>query len=176
MLEAGVRQPEKLKEARRQVNELIGHVRQISLDLRPAMLDDLGLLPALVWLIGRYTNQTGIQVDFIHSNLEDHRFSNEIEITAYRVVQESLTNSARHAQVTSVEVRVWVNQTDLMLQISDRGVGFDFDSTIRQREGQGLLGMRERVNFMGGNLFIDTRPNEGTSISAKLPIQPDREE
>ena len=173
MLETGAAQPEKIKEAHQIVTELIGHVRQISLDLRPAMLDDLGLLPALIWLINRYTNQTGIQVDFVHFNLEDRRFENDIEITAYRVVQESLTNAARYAQVTSVAVRVWTTEKDLMLQISDRGVGFDFDSTIRQREGRGLLGMRERVNFLDGSLFIETRPNEGTSISAQLPISPD---
>ncbi len=175
MLEMGAEQPEKLKEAHLLVNELIGHVRQISLDLRPAMLDDLGLLPALVWLIARFTNQTGIQVNFVHSNLEDRRFSNEIEITAYRVVQESLTNVARHAQVTLVEVRVWLTTTDLMLQISDLGVGFDFDLTILQREGRGLLGMRERVNFVGGNLFIETRPNQGTSINANLTISQNTE-
>ena len=172
ILETGAAQPEKLKEAHQIVTELIGRVRQISLDLRPAMLDDLGLLPALIWLINRFTSQTGIQVDFVHFNLEDRRFTNEIEITAYRVVQESLTNAARYAQVSSVEVRVWTTEQDLMLQISDHGVGFDFDSTIRQREGRGLLGMRERVNFLNGNLFIETRPNEGTSISAKLPIYP----
>ena len=176
MLEVGGEQPEKLKEARVLVNELIGHVRQMSLDLRPAMLDDLGLLPALVWLINRFTNQTSIQVELNQFDLEDRRFTNEIEITAYRVIQESLTNVARHAQVSSVNVSVWVTQIDLMLQISDRGVGFDFDSTISQKEGRGLLGMRERVNFVGGKLFIESQPGQGTTVIAELPIRPDEED
>jgi len=170
LIETGATQPEKLKDARSLINDLIGQVRQMSLDLRPAMLDDLGLLPALAWLINRYTHQTGIKVEFIHSGLENRRFSDEIEITAYRVVQESLTNVARYAQVETANLHIWTTPTDLMVQISDRGIGFDFENTIKHKEGRGLLGMRERVNFVGGNLFIESKPNQGTTIIAKLTL------
>lgn len=97
-----------ISDAQELLNELIRKVRKLSLDLRPSVLDDLGLLPALEWYFTRYTQQTGIEVDFDPQLPERQRFSNEIEISIYRIVQESLTNVARHAGgevgVSGVEV------------------------------------------------------------------------
>lgn len=171
VLDTSASQPEKAAQAGQMVNELIGQVRQMSLDLRPAMLDDLGLLPALLWLIDRYTHQTGIEVEFAHAGLEGRRFASEVEITAYRVVQEALTNIARYAGVSQASVGAWLSAEALMLQISDQGRGFDFDAVAQQKEGRGLLGMRERVQFVGGKLYIDSRPGQGTEILAELPIK-----
>src|SRR5262249_51562660 len=84
--------PARLRDARRRTDELVGRVRELSLNLRPAMLDDLGLLPALLWHFDRYTTQTGIIVAFKHSGLEGRRFTSEVETAAYRITQEALTN------------------------------------------------------------------------------------
>src|SRR5262249_34961918 len=97
---------EQVVQARALVDELLTRVSNLSLGLRPAMLDDLGLLPALVWLFDRYTSQTRVQVQFAHAGLEG-RVSPVVETAAFRIVQEALTNVARHAAVQTVDVRVW---------------------------------------------------------------------
>src|SRR5262245_43358685 len=112
-----------------QVNDLLTHVRNLSLDLRPAMLDDLGLLPAIFWHIDRYSAQTGVMVNFIHSGI-DGRFTPEIETAVYRIVQEALTNVARHSKVKLVKVMLWTDSESINVQVEDRGVGFNPESII----------------------------------------------
>jgi signal transduction histidine kinase len=114
----------KFEQARAIVDELLDKVRWLAFDLRPAALDQLGLLPALLTLFERYTNQTGVLVDLKHHGLE-RRFPPEVESTAYRIVQEALTNVARHAGVAGVTVRIWATVDMLSVQIEDRGRGFD---------------------------------------------------
>src|SRR5262249_18900736 len=111
-------------QARQLVNALVARVRDLSLDLRPAMLDHFGLIAALLWLFERYTAQTGIAVSFEHDRLE-RRFASEIETAAYRIVQEALTNVARHAAVSQVTVRAWADDRTVSVQIVDAGCGFD---------------------------------------------------
>ncbi len=110
-----------LSEAQALVADLIAKVRTLSLDLRPAMLDDLGLLPALKWLFDRYTAQTQIRVNFKHTGIESRRFPPEVETALYRLAQEALTNVARHAGVREAAVRVWATPEALGVQIEDRG-------------------------------------------------------
>jgi signal transduction histidine kinase len=112
--------------------------------LRPAMLDDLGLLPALLWLFERYSAQTHVQVDCKHVGLEGRRFGAAIETAAFRIVQEALTNVARHAQVPSVIVRLWSDPNMLGVQIEDYGIGFD--PKTASAASSGLTGMRERAS------------------------------
>ena len=109
-----------LDEAHAQVDGLMERVRELSLDLRPAMLDDLGLLPALLWYFERHSAQTNVWVDFSHDGL-DRRFQPEAETAAYRIVQEGLTNVARHASVTEAMVRLWVNNGTIGILIEDQG-------------------------------------------------------
>jgi signal transduction histidine kinase len=154
-------------------NELIARVRNLSLDLRPAALDDLGLLPALLWHFERYTQQTDVQVDFRHQGLAERRFEHEIETVACRIVQEALTNVARHAKCTQVEVRVWADEAMLNLRIEDRGVGFDASRRVTAASS-GLLGMEERAAIVGGCLTIDSQPGSGTQLVAELPLAPVR--
>src|SRR5262249_8320787 len=99
-----------LSGARALIDRLIAQVRNLSLDLRPAMLDDLGLLPALVWQLQRYVAQTGIRVDLEHTGLEGKRFPPDVETAAYRIVQEALTNVARYAGVPTAAVRLWLDR------------------------------------------------------------------
>jgi PAS domain S-box-containing protein len=158
-----------LAQARGLVNELMARVRKMSLDLRPAMLDDFGLLPTLIWQLEHYTAQTHVKVNFKHSGLERQRFAPEVETAAYRVVQEALTNVARHANVQEATVRVWTDEDMLSIEVADGGQGFDLDSVV-VRETSGLTGMRERAMLAGGQLKIESRPGEGTRLLAELSI------
>ena len=154
--------------ARDIVDELLDRVRSLSFDLRPAALDQLGLLPALITLFGRYTEQTGVLVNFKHKGLEE-RFTPGIETTAYRIVQEALTNVARHARVGAVTVCVWASTDMLGLKVDDRGRGFDAQAALAAPRSSGLAGMRERVLLLRGQLSIESCPGAGTQITAEIP-------
>jgi PAS domain S-box-containing protein len=160
----------RLAEAQALVNELMARVRDLSLNLRPAMLDDLGLLPALLWHFERYTAQANVRVDFQHSGLEG-RLTPGIETAAYRIVQEALNNVARHAGVTEATVRLWVDQDTLNVQIQDQGAGFDPDATLAATTSIGLVGMRERAALLGGSLTVESAPGAGTRVTAELPLR-----
>jgi PAS domain S-box-containing protein len=153
-----------LEDAKQTVSALTEQVRQLSMDLRPAVLDHYGLIAALEWHIARYQQQTGIQVTLHHEGLEQ-RLAPEVEITAYRVVQEALTNVARHARSESVTAHLLADDT-LTIVVRDDGQGFDLGQVSITR---GLGGMRERVALLGGTLEIESTPGKGTSIMAELP-------
>jgi len=160
----------RIGEARELVNNLIERVHDLSLDLRPAMLDDLGLPSALLWLFERYTAQTGVQVKSEIMRL-DQRLPPEVETTTYRIVQEALTNVARHARVSEVRVRLLAEETVLRIQVQDEGVGFDVASALASGARAGLAGMRERVLLLDGWLNVDSAPGAGTQVSAGLPLK-----
>lgn len=153
------------------VNDLISSIRKLSLNLRPVALDDLGLLPALLWHFERYSRQTGVQVDFKHQDLDGRRFAQGIETAGYRIIQEGLTNVARHACTKSVEVRVWFDRSNLHLHIEDRGIGFDAQVPGLMRSS-GLVGMHERASILGGSFTIESQPGLGTRLVAELPCCP----
>jgi PAS domain S-box-containing protein len=159
-----------LEQARAMISELMQIVREMSLQLRPPMLDDLGLLAALLWHIERYTTQTGIQVALQHSGLEQRRFAPEVEITVYRMVQEALTNVARYADVGDAAVRLWVQSDELGVQIEDQGRGFDPVEILSRHTSSGLSGMRERSLLLGGELAIEAAPGEGCRLTVVLPL------
>ena len=170
LLEALPRQPEPriegtLENAREMIADLMTRVHDISLELRPAELDDLGLLPALQWHVKRYQSKAAVRVAFTHSGL-NRRFSTGVETAAYRIAQEALTNVARHAHVPDVRLRVCAADGALSVEIEDEGRGFDPASV----ESNGLVGMRERALLVGGRLAVDTAPGRGTRITATLPI------
>ena len=156
-LEIGSRKPANevgasLNQARALVNDLMARVRKLSLDLRPAMLDDLGLLPTLLWHIENYSAQTQVRVNFKHSGLEKRRFAPEVETAAYRVVQEALTNVARHSGATEATVRLSTHRQTLLIEVEDHGCGFDIEGALKGSETSGLAGMRERVVLLGWTL------------------------
>lgn len=159
----------KAEEGQALVHELMGRVRDLSRDLRPAILDDLGLLPALLWLFERYTRQTHVHVSFSHSGL-DERFATEVESAAYRIVQEALTNVARHAGVEQVTVGIREGGTTLQLRIEDQGVGFNPQTALATGNTSGLAGMQERALLLGGQLTLTSRPGSGTSVTVTLPL------
>jgi PAS domain S-box-containing protein len=160
-----------IPEAQAVVNRLMGLVRELSLNLRPAMLDDLGLLPTLLWHFDRFTNQTAIRVEFKHKGLERKRFTLEIETAIYRIVQEALTNVARHAKVDRVTVRIWSDDSTLGVQVEDDGVGFAVGSATNTGKTNGVDGMRERAILLGGHFAVESTPGQGVRLWAELPIE-----
>ncbi|HET7143558.1 MAG TPA: ATP-binding protein, partial [Anaerolineales bacterium] len=132
------------------------------------LLDDLGILPTLIWYFDRYEAKTGIRVSFDHQNL-DQRFSSELEITAFRIIQEALTNVARYAEAESTEVKINILDGIMHVDIQDQGMGFDV-TILSKNQSVGLEGMRERAFALGGLLEIQSEPGKGTHIQARLPI------
>jgi signal transduction histidine kinase len=158
-----------LKEAGAIAGELVQRVREMSLNLRPSMLDDLGLLPTLIWHLGKYSTQTGVQVSFEHTGLPAV-LPPEINITAYRIIQEALTNIARYARVKRAAVKISFKTGLLTVNIEDRGKGFALKET-NIKATAGLSGMRERVLLLGGNMVLETAPGQGTRIRVELPVK-----
>lgn len=159
-----------LGEAQWLVKELTSQVRDLSLRLRPTMLDDLGLFPALRWLIDRYQTQAGVAIAFEADELPG-RLPPEVETAAYRIVQEALTNVARHARVKEASVGIWLDENLLHLQVEDRGAGFDVSAAHSRAASSGLSGMQERAVLLGGRLAVESRPGTGTRVTAELPIR-----
>lgn len=149
---------------------LMEQVGRLSLELRPTLLDDLGLLPTLLWYFDRYSSQTGVRVRLKHQGLDGIRFSPEVETAAYRIVQEALTNVSRHSNVREVDVALWVAQSVLGIQVQDRGCGFDLDQALASGDSSGLSGMRERARLLGGKLSIESNLDNGTCLLAELPV------
>lgn len=158
-----------IEEARTTATNLLEHVRTLTQQYRPRVLDDLGLQPALEWHARQFTKQTGIDVA-LDVSLPPERLPGELETVAYRIVQEALTNAARHAQAKLVSVTVTTGDKLLFVEIADRGVGFDLTSVLARTDSLGLAGLRERVNLAGGRLEIYSRPGEGTRIQAEFPL------
>lgn len=160
---------ERLDEAVGLINLLMDRMRSLSLELRPQVLDDLGLLVALEWHFKRYLKQTGIQVDFRHTPIPQ-RLPSLIETTLFRIAQEALTNVARHAPVKEVSVRVWVDATCAGLQVEDKGKGFDVEAALAARNSTGLTGMRERAELLGGQFTLESQAGKGTLVTVELPL------
>jgi signal transduction histidine kinase len=156
------------EQARQLTNELIGKVRQMSLELRSAVLDELGLLHALRSHAERFSSQTNIKVEVFESGLGGERFEPDVETAAYRIVQEALTNVARHAAGAEVRVTLERDEGSLRVRVQDNGQGFD---TRRSRNlSSGLAGMRERAVAAGGTLVVQSAPGRGTLVEAWLPL------
>jgi len=156
-----------LAEAQALMAELISQVRDLSLTLRPKMLDDQGLLPALLWNTDRFAQRTGILVDFKHQGL-DGPIAPEVVTATYRIVQEALNNVARHAEAPRVEVSVRAARNKLTLRVEDRGRGFEPDSY--DGPGAGLSSMEERAIALGGSFTLDSAVGVGTRLLVELPL------
>lgn len=156
------------------IDEAVDQIRDLSVDLRPLLLDDLGLVVALRWYLERQTRNLGIPAKFVSGSLdEDDRFSSELETACFRIVQEGVTNIVRHARATRISVRLERVISDLILLITDDGAGFDA-RMLRSGNGMstlGLRGMEERAQAVGGTITIDSAPALGTEICARFPIK-----
>jgi PAS domain S-box-containing protein len=156
------------------VDQALRLVRDLSVDLRPPILDDLGLTTALRWYVDRYTKRTGLSVDvLIDLPDENERFSRELETACFRIAQEALTNVVRHAEATQVIVRLTRDADALLLTVKDDGIGFDVER-LRTRAPRvatlGLISMQERAHAAGGTIELDSAPANGTEIRFSLPL------
>ena len=160
----------------------VAATRRISADLRPLMLDDLGLLPAMEWLAQNFTDRTGIVCD-LDIRSPDLDLEEPYATAVFRILQESLTNVSRHAQAALVEVSLDRIADQIELQVRDNGRGFSPDDP-RKPNSYGLLGLRERAYLLNGSLEIDSKAGVGTTISVRIPlnmpseglVQPDSEQ
>ena len=157
---------ERVQAVRKLAESNVGLVRNLSLLLRPPMLDDLGLVPALKWKAREVARRTGIKVrveaEEVSEDLpDDHR------TCIYRVMQEALHNATRHAGASHVRIQVRQEANQIRVLIQDDGTGFE----PRQEKGMGILGMEERVRNLGGALHIESAPGHGTRLSFELPLE-----
>ena len=157
-----------LAELREHVVSALQDVRRLAVELRPAVLDDFGLVPALERLTDASAEQSDIRVDF-HSALGETRLPSDVEIALYRVVQESLTNIVKHAEAHNVSVSLARRESGVAAVVEDDGIGFD-QRAVRE-EAIGLLGMRERLALLDGRLEIESRPGAGTTVVAEVPLR-----
>ncbi|MBT8332019.1 MAG: PAS domain-containing protein, partial [Deltaproteobacteria bacterium] len=151
----------------RLIDKTIQDVRSMAFRLRPGVLDDLGLVDALEWYTSDFERRTGITCVFEPKNVSD---TNDTVATAsYRITQEALTNVARHAFATHVNVVLKQNRKMLTLLVSDNGCGFD-TLELSESDGLGVAGMRERANLAGGILDVQSQPDDGTRVYFKVPV------
>ena len=160
--------PAALAQLRELVVATLQDVRRLAVELRPKALDDFGLVAALERLVETFVEATGIAVDF-ESQLGDERLSSEVETTLYRIVQESLTNVAKHAGAHRVSILLVRRATTATALVEDDGHGFDDEDELRG--GMGLAGMRERIALLDGRLTIESTRGSGTSLVAEVPLQ-----
>ena len=150
-------------------DRLITTIRKISSDLRPAIIDDLGIIAALEWMCDDFSEKTGISCLFT-STIKERKFESNFSITIYRILQESLTNVMRHARAKLVTVSVSEDETELFLEVIDNGKGIQLENT-RKVKTLGILGMKERAALLGGELSIAGKKNKGTHIKLRLPFK-----
>jgi signal transduction histidine kinase len=149
----------RLNDAKSLLDQTLDQVRNLSIDLRPSILDDLGLIPALNWYLERFSERTGIETT-LHTDPREIDVAPVVATTCFRTAQEALTNVARHARASRVTIHMKCRTDRVDLVIRDDGVGFD----PLQATGLGLIGMRERVEDAGGVLRIRSKPQAGTEI------------
>ncbi len=153
------------------VEDALQQVRRLAMALRPAMLDDLGLAPALQWIAKQTAERGGFEVQF-QSTLIQGRAAAEIETACFRIVQEALTNIMRHAQARRVEISLRHDGDALVLCVRDDGSGFDL-TAMRERamagDSLGMLGMQERATLLGGQLNIQSTPGQGSTVQLICP-------
>jgi signal transduction histidine kinase len=164
--------PSMLKDNLAIVVEMLSQVRSLSLNLRPPLLDDLGLVPALRWHLDQQAQRSGFKTEFTNCFIEP-RPQRDVENTCFRIFQEALTNISRHAQACHVRVSLEQSDKILALAIRDNGIGFDVASARQNAmkgNSLGLLGMEERAQLMGGHIQFLSAPGQGTEIRALLPV------
>jgi signal transduction histidine kinase len=158
---------EAAEELRELVVSTLQDVRRLAVELRPSALDDFGLVAALERLTGSFAEQTGIAVDF-QTALAEERLPEEVETAMYRIVQESLTNVVKHARARRVSILLARKEDAVKAVVEDDGQGFD---PAQETGGSGLVGMRERLALLGGQLMVESARDGGTTVAAEVPVR-----
>lgn len=162
---------ERLMRARQLTERTVQMVRDISLMLRPSLLDDLGLGPALQWQIENFSRRSGIQYAFDGAEAGEH-LPDDVKTCVFRIAQETLNNCEKYAHATSLRMYLRHDSGRVSLEVQDDGVGFQLGPRGLPIRGTGILGMRERAIKLGGTLTVESRPGAGTRIGLVLPVDP----
>ncbi|HRF48214.1 MAG TPA: histidine kinase [Anaerolineales bacterium] len=157
-----------VQELRKLTAQALEEIRRIALELRPKILEDLGLCEALAWRADELNASAAVRASLQTSGM-DHRLSRELELALYRVAQEALTNIARHSQAKTAQVSLRQVAGRVTLSIVDDGAGFDAEAVLAHPSGLGLAGMRERLALVGGSLQVQSTPGQGTVLIASAP-------
>lgn len=160
-----------LKRAKKVVTTTIQEVRNISQNLRPAVLDDFGLVPALRNLCDDFCRTGSLTVQFSEYELKAH-YSPAIEIVVYRICQEALNNIVRHSGANEASIDIYNRESHLLMVIQDNGRGFDVARIAQTMSGTGLLNIRERAELLGGNVQIESHAENGTELIIEIPLKP----
>jgi signal transduction histidine kinase len=160
---------EKLGAMQAMIDRTVAAIRRISSDLRPLILDDLGLVPAAEWLAQDFTQRTGVPCQLVVGS-GDLEFRDPHATAIFRILQETLTNVARHAEARRVEVALDRTDGRVTLDVRDDGRGFSTGDP-RRPNAFGLVGLRERAQLLGGDVSIESRPGRGTSVHARIPLE-----
>lgn len=161
---------EELRDLKRLVRNSLSDVRKIIYDLRPMALDDLGLVPTLRKFVEAYVDRYPITLDLKTTGVEV-RLPSSYEVALFRLVQEGINNIVKHAKATHAEIRIDYRPTSIFLTVKDNGIGFK-EELVKCGTKFGLMGMRERVNLLDGELTIISAPGQGTEIRVMIPISP----
>lgn len=151
------------------IESLVDRVKQISLNLRPHMVDDLGLITAIKWHASEFSKRTKIRVSIETSKFLEENLSSELKISLYRVAQESLTNVAKHSGAKAASICLTTGHDSVTIRVKDRGKGF-IPEAIEKPRSTGLSGMRERATLLGGNFEVKSKPGKGTQVIVNFPI------
>jgi signal transduction histidine kinase len=157
---------------RKSILSVAEDVRRISLDLRPSILDDLSLVPAIRWLIDRLNQENGLNIQITVFGKEKV-IRPESDVMIYRIIQEALNNVKKHSKATDVWVMLKFTTNTCQLKIQDNGIGFSIPPNAGHfvSEGKlGLIGMQQRSEFMGGSFKVQSEPGKGTTISVEVPL------
>ena len=158
---------EKTKTMSNHIDSTIQTVRRISTELRPGILDDLGLVPALEWQASEFQKRTGIKCE-VASEVAESILDEELNTAFFRIFQESLTNVLRHAGASRVNVRLWEQDGNLFMEVKDNGRGIT-DAELSNTRSIGVLGMRERAALLHGELTLTGVPGHGTTVRVRIP-------
>lgn len=153
------------------VEKSVAAVHRFARELRPAMLDDLGLIPALNTFIKEFVERTGLRVDFSPMQKEKiKKLDSSKRTVLYRIAQEALNNVDKHARASLINLSIKVIDNSLCMEISDNGISFNVDKTLSSKlhKRLGIIGMRERVEMVGGTFIIESIPEKGTSIRVQI--------
>jgi signal transduction histidine kinase len=167
----------RLEEVRRLTERVMNDLRQLTARLRPRVLDELGLVPALITYADECSSRMPFDVD-VEITGERHRLPSEVEVTLYRIAQEALTNVAKHAQATKAHMTLEFGDGEIRLKVSDNGVGMDVAQAQRaaaEGRGWGLAGIEERLELLGGHIELRSPPAGGTELKTRIPLQVEAE-
>ena len=162
-----------LNDIRQRLGIALQGIRRFSQDLRPSIIDDLGLLPAVKWLVKQKSEDSGVDIT-LRIGGKEQRLLPEMELILFRIVQEALNNVGKHAQASKAEVNIEFTESKVAATIRDNGKGFQLPQTVGDLSHSGklgLVGMQERVSLINGSLTIQSQKDQGTVVTVSVPIK-----